>query len=1006
MDFMTRHNIKIAAIQETKLDPKSKLPPFWNYAVVRKDRNRHGGGLALLIHHSIPYSLVPLPRATSPSLEQQAVKIKLADTDLLVINIYIPPVNSCPERSNTSISHLLGKSDRIILGDFNAHDQSWFSSIQDQRGTLIAAEVEDADFGICNTKSPTRLPIQGQPTSPDVSLASPSLLTAIEWTPLTALSSDHLPILLSITTTLCSDHSMPNRTFTNFARADWDRYLEETEHLFSEIDLSSYDDPHVGEKVFLDVVHAASRHTIPAGRVKGYVPGLSKEVSAVIKNRDRIRSNDPTDPRVSELNSQISSMICVARREKWEAFLSTTSIYTKPSLFWKTLKSLNGHERAPPNAAIEFQGKQITNSLTMANRFNRQFSSVRTHQSDNSARRTNRSIRKKAHHLSSPIEFDRSQVAAAIKASKPSKAFGADKITILHLKHLGLIGLSHLTKLINNSLRTFTIPRSWKTPLIVPLLKPGKPSNISTSYRPVSLLSPIAKVIERLILPSITEALPPAEHQHGFRPNHSTVTALLHLSKSVASGFNKRRPPDRTVAVALDLSKAFDMVDINTLLQLLTNSPLHPGIVRWLASYLKGRQSRVLFRGKTSSIRIIRTGVPQGSVISPALFNIYLKDLPLPPDGISLVTYADDITLFKSGTNIQEICDDLNEYLEVLHNFLRERKLLVSAAKSTVTLFTSDNKQFHDHPPVLLDNNILPLEKNPKILGVKFDPSLSFNAHAQLVSGKMSQRQNIMRAVAGSTWGQQKETLLTTYKALSRSVCTYAAPVWAPGVSNSSLELLQRKQNAALRISTGCVLMSPIDHLHQECKVLPVKHHLNMLSTQFLAQCGSPSHPCHSLLQDPASPRRLKKTIFNTYTEQLDSATKLLPEELRTDPKKISQSLHSTYVQQSLQSLQPNTILQAFPPPISDEERGLPRKHRSLLAQLRSGHCSKLRNYQTRLNPDLDPTCQECHFTLEDVPHLFQCPAHQVSVQPIHLWTDPKRVVEEIKIFDPGGSGH
>ena len=147
----------------------------------------------------------------------------------------------------------------------------------------------------------------------------------------------------------------------------------------------------------------------------------------------------------------------------------------------------------------------------------------------------------------------------------------------------------------------------------------------------------------------------PEPHQHGFRPLHSTTTALLEISSAVADGFNQKKPADRTVLVTLDLSKAFDMVCHRTLLEKLSRTSLPPSLTRWLSGYLTGRQARTLFRGETSPARIVRTGVPQGSVISPTLFNSCVGSLTSPPEGVNVVSYADDVTPWASGPKINII---------------------------------------------------------------------------------------------------------------------------------------------------------------------------------------------------------------------------------------------------------------------------------------------------------------------------------------------------------------
>ena len=166
-------------------------------------------------------------------------------------------------------------------------------------------------------------------------------------------------------------------------------------------------------------------------------------------------------------------------------------------------------------------------------------------------------------------------VQEAIKQVKHKNSQSPDKLNIRHLKDIGPLGLEFLTSMFKTALNKNIIPyTSWKLANIVPIPKPNKDTNKSTSYRPISLLSVIAKTLEKSLLSYITANIPNTSMHHGYKSQHSTVTALHRLNNTVAKGFNQMAPPARTITVALDMSKAFDTINIHTLIRKLlqTNS--------------------------------------------------------------------------------------------------------------------------------------------------------------------------------------------------------------------------------------------------------------------------------------------------------------------------------------------------------------------------------------------------------------------------------------------------
>ena len=186
--------------------------------------------------------------------------------------------------------------------------------------------------------------------------------------------------------------------------------------------------------------------------------------------------------------------------------------------------------------------------------------------------------------------------------------------------------------------------------------------------------------------------------------------------------------------------------------------------------------------------------------------------------------------------------DSLNSYLEEITAYLKDNSLLISAPKSSVTLFTPDTHQAKN-PPENTHRGVTATSGTlPKDLRVHMDTSLSFNTHSSHVAERVSGRNNILKALAGASWGQQKETLLMAYKAVGRSIINYAAPVWSTNLRDTNYRNIKYTQNEALRISTGCHKMSSVDHLHAEANMLKVKEHSELLSAQYLTRCLEPGN--------------------------------------------------------------------------------------------------------------------------------------------------------------------
>ena len=362
--------------------------------------------------------------------------------------------------------------------------------------------------------------------------------------------------------------------------------------------------------------------------------------------RDDLRSRDPTSPALSQMNDEINQAKNRHKRDKWRTFVETLDHKSASSKLWRTIKTLDGKStQTAENEAITFNGSQVSSPKQIANRFNEQFttSKLGRHNSSRETRLVSREVRRNPKETT--VTFTTDLVTRAIRSCSNTKAFGPDKLSIFHLKHLGPRATAYLTALFNDSVNSSRIPAIWKSSIVIPIPKPGKDSSQGTSYRPISLICPAAKVLEALILPTVNAHLLPADDQHGFRPGHSTTSALLQLTTDIATGFNQKKPPHRTVCVAVDLTAAFDTVSHNVLISKISRSTLPEVTCRWLSCYLRGRQAVTSCRGVKSSARIVHTGVPQGSKLSPSLFSFYLADMPKPTYPVKRICYADDISV-------------------------------------------------------------------------------------------------------------------------------------------------------------------------------------------------------------------------------------------------------------------------------------------------------------------------------------------------------------------------
>ena len=353
------------------------------------------------------------------------------------------------------------------------------------------------------------------------------------------------------------------------------------------------------------------------------------------------------------------------------------------------------------------------------------------------------------------------------------------------------------------------------------------------------------------------------------------------------------------------------------------------------------------------------------------------------------MTYADDITILAQHPKHETAATHLQQYIHELEQWLTNNRLKVSTNKSSLTLITPYNREYTAQPHVTLFGTPIPVTDTATILGVTFDRGMTFKEHTNTVNTKAKTRLNVLRAVTHTTYGSSTKDTTTLYKQFIRPVLTYAHTAWHPDTKKTHIDKLQITQNTALRIATGCTNTTPIQHLQDETKVLPLMTNMDMRGTQQYTSTSSPTHPLHYMQTPTITPRH----IHNTPAEHFRNLYQSLP----PCPENLSERahIHRVFTERYLDSAPPNSLLESRPPPVNPCD--LPRGDEVHLHRLRCGHHTSFPYYMERIGRAPSRICSLCNGAVGTVEHaLLHCPTIQQHRDTFqihsleHLWTHPE----------------
>ena len=394
--------------------------------------------------------------------------------------------------------------------------------------------------------------------------------------------------------------------------------------------------------------------------------------------------------------------------------------------------------------------------------------------------------------------------------------------------------LDPLTHIFNLSLTTGKIPTSLKKAKVIPIYKLSQrdaesKSNMS-NYRPISLLPIFSKILEKLVAIRLTIFLKNNDilykHQYGFQARKSTVHPIVHFLNKISEASNEKLI---SIGVFCDLQKAFDCCSHRILLQKMKKLGIKDNELLWFENYLKNRQQFVHVNQGKSSFKYISKGVPQGSILGPLLFLIYINDLACCTTLFTLL-FADDTSFLISGKNLPEVIDQLNSELHKICYWFRTNELSLHPQKTKFMIFTKNNAIIN-HEEININLNYNNYDENRqdlihkltssstiKFLGVTIDPKLDFKQHIESIHSKISKSLFAINAAKNIL---SKEVLLMLYKSLVHCHLLYCIQTYT-SASVSTLKKLVIQQKKAIRIVTGSRFNSHTVPIFKHHEILPL----------------------------------------------------------------------------------------------------------------------------------------------------------------------------------------
>lgn len=798
--FLAHHQVDICLLQETRHCHEVPVS-IRGYQVFSLAPEGRGRGLITLVRDDIPASRLSTRVNCGEEVETLGVNITLRDTSLLTVNLYRPAASSLElDEVFTDASERL----LLIGGDFNAHHPVLSSTSPRNAAGVAVADALAASPGMQLLNSSTPTHVRGGIL--DLTFISKVLVPHISWAVMENIASDHFGIITTLDLPLLPPTPPPPPRWI-LDKADWPKFLRLMEDWASIDHQLTLDD--MAEEFAEAVIQAAnaaipkSSHTRSSRRMQWcYSPEVGRLRHQLNQAKRAFRrSRTPTNLAIlQEVAQAVKEQLATIRTEKWLEWCQEVTAHTSTSDIWRWLRRVAGKRRERPPSVVH----PVTEANRLAVLFATRAAPSTLPPDVQDALLEHYEMRQRliTEACSRPSDLDTpitlNELRAAHKEGKDT-APGHDGVTYSLLSRMGPAAELSLLQLYNMSLTAGRVPKTWKRQITVPIPKRGD----MTNPRPISLLSCINKVMERVLLPRLQHKVGPlASNVYAFSKGVGTQECITDMLSHIGRG--------PALAVFVDLDKAYERVNPTVILYLLAQYGVSGRTLQWLADYLTDRSSQVRLQGTLSGEVAVVAGTPQGSILSPFLFNLIIHELAQMdlPGEVRMFCYADDLAFTAVGSTRVA---DLANALDVVSAKCRELGLLINPTKSTAMAIRCARPD----QPVSLGGVALGWEATHCYLGILIDDKLTFDAEVDYLRTRAAARSQPLRYLTGLRAGANQTVLQKFYMAAVRSLVDYAAPSLVR-LTERQRKKLEVIQNNALRPILGAPIWAKVHALRLE----------------------------------------------------------------------------------------------------------------------------------------------------------------------------------------------